>query len=90
MLLVLVYEFESRRGMILNLFAKKKMEQLLRAPRVGEHNLTHVDEARMSWNRPAIKMQGMNRSGYGGRLACYMTPDLTYDWEGERIEAIGQ
>ena len=46
MLLVLVREFESRRGGILNLFAKKKKkkDQLLRAPSVGKHNSTRVDE----------------------------------------------
>ena len=46
MLLVLVREFESRRGEILNLFAKKKKkkDQLLRAPSVGKHNSTRVDE----------------------------------------------
>ena len=38
MLLVLVREFESRRGEILNLFAKIKKGQLLRAPSMGKHN----------------------------------------------------
>ena len=49
MLLVLVREFESRRGEILNLYATKK-DQLLRAPinGVGEHNSTQVDEGRKS------------------------------------------
>ena len=39
MVLVLVRQFESRRGEILNLFANKKMkkDQLLRAPSVGAH-----------------------------------------------------
>ena len=42
---VLVREFESRRGEILNLFAKIKRDRLLRAPRgVGKHNSTRVDE----------------------------------------------
>ena len=44
-LLVLVREFESRRGEIMNLFAKKK-DQLLRAPSVGKHNSTRVDKGR--------------------------------------------
>ena len=51
MLLVLVREFESRRGDILNLFAKKKKkkrDELLRAPSVGKHNSTAVDEGRKS------------------------------------------
>ena len=49
MLLVLVREFESRRGEILNLFAKmKKKDQLLRASSVGKHNSTRVDEGRKS------------------------------------------
>ena len=29
-------------------------------------------------------MQGTNRSGEGGRRACYVTPDLSYYEEGER------
>ena len=48
MLLVLIREFESRRGEILNLFAKMKKDQLLRAPSVGKHNSTRVDEGRKS------------------------------------------
>ena len=51
-LLVLICEFESRRGEILTLFAKNKnkKDQLLRAPinSVGEHNSTRVDEGRKS------------------------------------------
>ena len=46
MLLVLVMEFESRRGEILNLFAEIKKDQLLRTPGVGKHNSPRVDEAR--------------------------------------------
>ena len=46
MLLELVREFESRRGDILYLFAKIKKDQLLRAPSVGKHNSTRVDEGR--------------------------------------------
>ena len=48
MIAVLVREFESRRGEILNLFAKIKNDQLLRAPSVGKHNSTRVDEGRKS------------------------------------------
>ena len=49
MLLVLVREFESRRGEILNLFEKKKKkDQLLRAPSLGKHDSTRVDEGRKS------------------------------------------
>ena len=43
---VSVREFECRRGEILNLFAKIKKDQQLRAPSVGRHNWTRVDEAR--------------------------------------------
>ena len=39
----------------------RKMAQLLRAPSVGKHNSTRVDEGR-SWNILAIKIQGTNRS----------------------------
>ena len=46
LLIVLVREFESRRGEILNLCAKIKKDQLLRAPSVGKHNSTRVDEGR--------------------------------------------
>ena len=62
-LMGLVLEFESRRREILNLFAKmeKKKDQLLKAPSVGRHNLTRVDEERKSCNLLAIKMQGTNR-----------------------------
>ena len=41
-----VREFESRRGEILNFFAKKKKDQLLRAPSVGKHHSTRFDEGR--------------------------------------------
>ena len=44
MLLVLVMEFESRRGEILNLFAEIKKDRLLRAPSEGKHNSTRVDD----------------------------------------------
>ena len=50
---------------------------------MGKHNSTRVDEGRKSCNFLAIKMQGMNRSGEGGRRACYGAPDLSYDLEGE-------
>ena len=65
MLLVLVREFEPRRGEIFGLFAKIKKDQLLRAPNnsVGKHNSTRVDEGRKSSSLLAKKMQGTNRSG---------------------------
>ena len=46
--LALVLEFDSRRGEILNLFAKvQKKDQLLRTPSsVGRHNSARVDEGR--------------------------------------------
>ena len=45
---MLVREFESRRGEVLNSFAKKKdkKDQLLRAPSAGKHSSTRVDEGR--------------------------------------------
>ena len=48
MLLLLVREFESRRGKIVNLVAKIYMDQLLRAPSVGKHTSSGVDEGRKS------------------------------------------
>ena len=48
MLLALIREFETRRGEVLDLFAKKRDQQLLRAPRVGKHNSTRVGEGRKS------------------------------------------
>ena len=47
LLIVLVREFEPRRGEILNLLAKIQKDQLLRAPSVGKHNST-VNEGRKS------------------------------------------
>ena len=44
-----VLKFESHRGEILNIFAlkkKRKKKELLRAPSVGSHNATRVDEGR--------------------------------------------
>ena len=81
---MLVREFESRCGEILKLFAKIKKDQLLRAPSASKNSSTRVDEGRKSWNLLAIKMQGTNRCGMGWRRACYVTPDLSYDKEGER------
>ena len=49
MLVVLVREFECRRGEILNVFTKKEKEdELLIAASVGKHNSTRVDEGRKS------------------------------------------
>ena len=49
LLLVWIREFGSRRGEILDLFAEiKKDQELLRAPSVGKHNSTRVDEGRKS------------------------------------------
>ena len=44
----LILKFYSHRGEILELFAKIKKEQQLRAHSVGRHNSTGVDEARKS------------------------------------------
>ena len=65
-----------------NIFVQNVLIQFLscmRAPSAGKHNSTRVDERRKSLNLLAIKMQGTNRSGWGGRRACYVTPDLSYD-----------
>ena len=64
LLIVLVLELESRRGEILHVSAKKK-DQLLRAPSVGRHDSTRVNEATKSSNILAIKMQGTTRTGEG-------------------------
>ena len=48
LLLGLIRELESHHGEILNLFAKMKKGQLLKAPGVGKHNSTRVDEGRKS------------------------------------------
>ena len=56
---------------------KKKKDELLRAPSVGRHNSTRVDEGGKSGNLLAIKMEGTNRSGEGWRRACYVTPDVS-------------
>ena len=50
MLLVLVREFESRRGKISNLSAIKKegSTEVLRPPSMAKHNSTQVDEGRKS------------------------------------------
>ena len=46
MLLVLVREFESRRGEILTFFATKKKDQLLSASSVGKHNSIRRESTR--------------------------------------------
>ena len=83
LIIVLVLELESRRGEISNLFAKiKSINQLLRAPinsSSGKHNSTRVDEGKKSSNLLAMKKQGTNRSGEGGRRSCHVTQDLSYD-----------
>ena len=89
MLLVLVREFESRRGEILNLFAKiKKKDQLLRAPSVGKRNSTRVDERRKSWNLLAIKCKG--RTSWVGSeksLLCDPGSELRLGGKGENRRA---
>ena len=57
---------------------------------MGEHNSTPVDEGRKSCNLLAIKMQGTNRSVEGGERACYVTPDLRYDYVGGREKKEGE
>ena len=79
LLFVLVRELESRRGEISFIFCKNEEDQVLRAPSVGKHNSTRVDEGRKGWNLLAIKVRYTNRSGQGGRRVCYVTPDLGYD-----------
>ena len=68
MLLVLVLEFESRRGEILNLFAKVEKGSTHESAyyySVGSHNSTRADEGRSNCSFLTIKMQGTNGSGEG-------------------------
>ena len=71
--IALVLEFETYRGEILDLFAIIEKGQFLRAPSVGRHNSTRVDEGRKGRSLLATKMKDRNRSGQwgGGRRACY-------------------
>ena len=80
---MLVLEFESRRGEILNVLAKiiSNVDQLLSAPSVGTGQ-TQFDasrrgkkELRSSRDKNA---RHVPESG-GGRRACYVTPDLSDD-----------
>ena len=54
-MLALILKFEYHRGEIVNLFAKIEKDQLLRAPSVGRHNSTRVDEGRRGGSLLAIK-----------------------------------
>ena len=67
-----------------------KKDQLLRAPRVGKHNSTRVDEGRKTRNILAIKMQGTNRSGERGRRAGYRCDPRAELRLGEREEEQGE
>ena len=74
LLIALVLDFESHRGEILNLSAKKKK---LRLTWLGRKS-TRVDEGRKGESLLAIKMQGTNRSsGEGGEGPAmrHVTPD---------------
>ena len=67
--IVLVREFESRPWSDFDFILQqyKKGQQVLRAPSVGRHNSTRVNEGRKSSNLLAIKMQGTNgKVGSGG------------------------
>ena len=46
--MVLVLDFESRRGEILNTIARMKKDQLLRASSVGRHIAMRLKEGRKS------------------------------------------
>ena len=70
-------EFESRRDQILNSFPQSKKDQLLRAPSVGRHNSTRVDEGLNGRNILAMKMQVTNRTGEGGEEPITMCQWLT-------------
>ena len=54
MLLMLIHEFESRRGEVSIFFAKIWKDQLLAAHSVGKHNSTRV-ERKKNWKLLAIK-----------------------------------
>ena len=43
---------------------------------MGRRNSTRIDQGRKDSRLLVVKMQGTNRSGEGGRRACYVTPDL--------------
>ena len=76
MLLVLVREFESRRGEVLIYLQqqkKRKEDQLLRAPSVSKHNSTRVDEGKKSWNRLAIK-NARHEPHWGGGKSLLRDP----------------
>ena len=67
---------------ILNLFAKKKRDQLLRAPSVGKHIVQQFNASRrgkkeLKSSREKCKARSV--VGRGGRRARYVTPDLSYD-----------
>ena len=52
---------------------------------VPKQNRTREPQLKKNSSIALRKMQGTIRSGEGGeRRACYVTPDLSYDWEGER------
>ena len=80
----MVLEFDSH-VVRFYFFAKnaKKRDQLPRVPnRVGRYNSTRVDEGRKCCILQAIKIKARTVVGRG-RRARYVTPDLSYYWEGE-------
>ena len=79
---MLVLDFESRSGEMLNFFCQNKNGSTAgSAYSVGRHDSTRVDEGRKRLNLFAIKMQGTDRRGEGEKRGkkslCYVTPDLS-------------
>ena len=78
---MLVLDFESRCGEMLNFFAKiKKIGSTAgSAYSVGRHDSTRVDEGRKRLNLLAIKIQGTNGSGEGGEEPVLCDPGSEFD-----------
>ena len=88
--LVLVLEFESRRGEVIHLFLKTNKnlvkDQLLITADcpiglnngVCRHNSTRVHEARAEYSRDKKARHEPQRGG--SRRASFVTPDLTHDY----------
>ena len=65
-------------------YAKNKGDQLLRAPSsVSRYKSTRVDEGRKCWILLGVKTRHVPKLG-GRRRARYVTPVLSYYWEGAR------
>ena len=77
---MLVLEFGSHRGEILNIFTKIKKDHLLRASSVGRRNFDASRRGKKGLKSCRDKNAGHEPWWGGGRSACYVTPDLSYDY----------